>query len=102
MNMKNKIERRVHKEKIVILDFNWEDFKREVDKQVASFAQHGYSNPGVCADEYEIWIEMTKEEDDESFNRRKADSEKSEQMRIAQRIEKLRKEAKELGLKIND
>jgi hypothetical protein len=100
MKKKNKIERRIYKEKIRILGVDWADFKGDAEMRIKEYAALGFSGPLIKHDEYEIWLEMTKVEDDESYNKRLADSEKSEQIRIAQRIEKLKKEAKELGLEI--
>ena len=97
---KNKIERRLYKEKIAFYSVDWSDFVREGQGRVDYFTKLGFANPVIRHDEYEIWIEMTKIEDNESYNKRLADSEKSEQIRIAQRIEKLKKEAKELGLEV--
>ena len=104
---KNKIERKTFVEKMGITEVDWPAFKRVVDQlkrvvdqRVAELTARDFINPRIFSDEYSIWLEMTKIEDDESYNKRLADSEKSEQIRVAQRIEKLKKEAKELGLEI--
>lgn len=97
---KKKIERKTFIEQMGIIEVDWPAFKRVVDQRVTDLMAHGFVNPKIHNDEYSIWLEMTKIEDDESYNKRLADSEKSEQIRVAQRIEKLKKEAKELGLEV--
>lgn len=97
---KNKIERKTFIENMGITEVDWPAFKRAVDQRVAELTARGFINPRIYNDEYSIWLEMTKIEDNESYNKRLADSEKSGPIWVAQRIEKLKKEAKELGLKV--
>jgi hypothetical protein len=100
--MKKKLERLVFKYKIGITEVDWSAFRKEVDEKVAVFEKDGYKNPMVFSDEYSIWVEMTKIEDDESYATRVAEEKKKMEMSRARRIEKLKKEAKELGLKVGE
>jgi hypothetical protein len=98
--MNKKPERITFTYKLGITEVDWPAVKAEVDDKIQKWEKDGYKNPRLCHDEYEIWIEVTKVEDDESYAARIAEAEKKEEFSRARRIEKLKKEAKELGLKV--
>jgi hypothetical protein len=94
------LQRIIYTKRIGITEVDWPAFKKEADERILAYEKDGCKDPKIFGDEYSIWIEMTYTESDEDFAKRLAkEKQKSESARI-QRIEKLKKEAKELGLEI--
>jgi hypothetical protein len=84
----------------------WDTFKRLAEERIAHSISKGYSNPIVRTrgdwDSQEFEIVLTKLEDEAAYNKRKLIAEAKQEKERTTKIEKLKKEAKELGLKVGE
>jgi len=82
----------------------WETFKRLAEERIKYSISLGYSNPKVRLkgeyDYQEMEIVLTKEESDEAYEKRKKIILNKENAQWIKRLDKLKREAKELGLKV--
>ena len=103
---KNKIERLIYEDSWSphANYIPWEQFKEYAEDRIKHSISNGYSNPMVrykgYYNEIQFEIFLTKLEDEESYNKRKKVAEEKQAKERAAKIEKLKKEAKELGLEI--
>ena len=104
---KNKIERIIHEDSWSpeAHHIPWEQFKEYAEDRIKHSISNGYSNPMVryrsyYSEDIQFEIFLTKLEDKESYNKRKLIVEEKQAKERAAKIDKLKKEAKELGLEI--
>jgi len=104
---KSKIERIIYEDSWcpqIDDSMDWEDFKRLAEERIQHSISNGYSNPKIRYnggwDHSEILIFLTKLEDDAVYLKRKSVEEAKLEKAKMLKIEKLKKEAKELGLKV--
>lgn len=105
---KNKVERIIFKDSWcpqIDGPMDWEDFKRLAEERIRHSISNGYSNPKIRYegdwDSSKMQIFLTKLEDEETYLKRKAVEEAKLEKAKMLKIEKLKKEAKELGLEFN-
>lgn len=87
-------------------DLSWDEVVKEANSYIEEQAKLGYVNPMVETeggwDHTDYVIAVYKEETDEEFAARKLLIGQKEAKQREQKLEKLRKEAKELGVEIKE